>query len=214
MVASKRERHMIRPKFIAGRCSGFSMIEVLVALMIIVLGLLGLAGMQVRMQQAEFESYQRAQALVLLQDIVDRIQLHRVTASCFRFTTGANGAPYLGANATFTVACAASTADDNTEAEAVLNDWDDQLKGAAETKGGNSVGAMVGARGCVSYSAASELLDAGGATMSGTGIYTVGVAWQGAIDTVTPTVNCANGLYGSESRRRVVSTTFRMAYLK
>lgn len=205
---------MIRTRLIAGRSSGFSMIEVLVALMIIVLGLLGLAGLQVRMQQAEFESYQRAQALVLLQDIVDRIQLHRVTASCFRFTTGANGAPYLGANATATIACSASTSADNDEADAALNDWNDQLKGAAETKGTALVGAMVGARGCVSYDAASELLDAGGTAMSGTGIYTVGVAWQGAIDTITPAVNCANGLYGSESRRRVVSTTFRMAQLK
>ena len=34
-----------------GAHSGFSMIEVLVSLMIVVLGLLGLAGMQVRMQQ-------------------------------------------------------------------------------------------------------------------------------------------------------------------
>lgn len=205
---------MTRPLSIAERSSGFSMIEVLVALMIIVLGLLGLAAMQVRMQQAEFESYQRAQALVLLQDMVDRIQLHRVTAPCFRFTTGANGTPYVGAAGTAAIACAASSAGDNAEAVATLTDWDNQLKGAAETKGGNSVGAMVGARGCVSYSAASELLDSTGAPMSGTGIYTVGVAWQGTIDTVTPTVNCANGLYGTEARRRVVSTTFRMAQLK
>ena len=53
---------------------GFSMIEVLVALLIIVLELLGLAGLQVRMQQAEFESYQRAQAVILLQDMVERIR--------------------------------------------------------------------------------------------------------------------------------------------
>lgn len=194
--------------------TGFSMIEVLVALMIVVLGLLGLAGMQVRMQQAEFESYQRAQALVLMQDMVDRIQLHRVTASCFRYTTTAAGTPYLGTGGTYTPACAVSTTNDNTQAVTSLNEWSDLLEGAAETKGGASVGAMVGARGCVNYNAASELLDSTAAAIPGTGIYTVAVAWQGTTDTFAPTVNCANGLFPTEARRRVVSSQFRLAFLK
>lgn len=195
------------------------MIEVLVALLIIVLGLLGLAGLQVRMQQSEFESYQRAQALILLQDMVDRIQLHRVTATCFRFTTNTNpgtggGTPYLGVGSSGAPACAASNSFDNAEADRALDEWNDLLTGAAETKGVTLAGAMVGARGCVSYNAASELLDPTSAVIPGTGIYTVAVSWQGTIDTFAPTVSCANGLYGSESKRRTVSTTFRMAYLK
>ena len=194
--------------------SGFSMIEVLVALMIVVLGLLGLAGMQVRMQQAEVESYQRAQAIVLMQDMVDRIQLHRVTASCFRFTNETSGSPFLGTNATHAAACAASTANDNTEAVSSMNGWNSALLGAAETKGGASVGAMVGARGCVSYNAASELTDSTGAFISGTGLYTVAVAWQGTTDTIAPAINCANGLYGTNARRRVVSTQFRLPFLR
>ena len=194
--------------------SGFSMIEVLVALMIVVLGLMGLAGMQVKMQQAELESYQRAQALVLMQDMVDRIQIHRVTASCFRFTNATSGSPFLGTSATHTAACAASTGNDNTEAVSAMNGWDTALTGAAETKGGAAVGAMVGARGCISYNAASELTDSTGAFISGTGLYTVAVAWQGTTDTITPSVNCANGLFGAEARRRVVSTQFRLPYLR
>ena len=76
---------MIRSGPVPARLGGFSMIEVLVSLLIIVFGLLGLAGLHVRIQQSEFESYQRAQALVLLQDMVERIHLHRVAATCFRF---------------------------------------------------------------------------------------------------------------------------------
>ena len=57
--------------FRSPRNSGFTMIEVLVSLLVITFGLLGLAGLQTRMQQAEFESYQRSQALVLLYDMVD-----------------------------------------------------------------------------------------------------------------------------------------------
>lgn len=208
---------MTRARNVLARPLGFSMIEVLVSLIIVVLGLLGLAGLQVRMQQAEFESYQRAQALVLLQDMVDRIQLHRVTASCFRLTTNTTtGAPYLGTGATFTPACSISDANNNAMANATLNEWDDLLQGAAETKGGSSVGAMVGARGCVSYDAASELLDSTPAAIPGTGIYTVAISWKGTNDTFAPTVNCGNdnALYVAETRRRVVSTTFRLGYLK
>src|SRR4026209_1446790 len=52
--------------------SGFSLVEILVTLVIVMIGLLGLAGVQMRAHQAEMESYQRAQALVLVADMVDR----------------------------------------------------------------------------------------------------------------------------------------------
>jgi len=192
---------------------GFSMIEVLVALVIVVLGLLGLAGLQVRMQQAEFESYQRAQALILLQDIVDRIQLHRVTAPCFQFTTNTTtGAPYLGNGATFTPACSISDSDNNTQANDTMNEWSSLLQGAAES---GSAGAMVGARGCVSYDPTTEV-DAGSGAIPGTGIYTVVISWKGTIETIAPPVNCGNDntLYVAETRRRAISTTFRLGALK
>src|SRR4051812_34767512 len=67
-------------------CKGFTMIEVLVSLFIVTLGLLGLAALQAKAQQAELESYQRAQALVLVQDMVDRINANRKTAGCYAFT--------------------------------------------------------------------------------------------------------------------------------
>lgn len=193
---------------------GFSMIEVLVALLIIVLGLLGLAGLQVRMQQAEFESYQRAQAVILLQDMVERINLHRITSSCFSFSNPVSGTPYLGTGTTMAISCSASTANDNAQAVAALTEWNSLLQGAAETKGGAGAGAMVGARGCVNYAAGTEVLDSTGAAVPGTGIYTVAVSWQGTTDTFAPTVACGNGLYGTETRRRTISTTFRQAYLK
>ncbi len=197
------------------------MIEVLVSLLIIVLGLLGLAGLQVRMQQAEFESYQRAQALVLLQDMVERIHLHRgsrnITATCFRFTTNtAAGTPFLGTGSAGAPACGQSAfPNDNTQVDNALAEWSSLLQGAAETKGGVAAGAMVGARGCVSYDATTELESPPGTALARTGIYTVAISWKGTIDTFAPTVNCGNdnALYVAETRRRVVSTTFRLALL-
>jgi type IV pilus assembly protein PilV len=197
--------------------AGFSLLEILISIVIIALGLLGLAGMQVRMQQAEFESYQRSQALVLLYDMVERIQAHRIAArNCFAFTTNTtDGTPYVGTGATAAGGCASGgTAADNTMANNSIAEWDGLLDGAAETSGGAAVGAMVGARGCVNYDAASEF-----AAQPGTGIYTVMVAWQGQAQTAAPTnadgttIHCADNLYGLETQRRVVSTSFRLAQL-
>jgi type IV pilus assembly protein PilV len=213
MAATRRPRAATPPS-VASPQSGFSMIEILVSLLIIVVGLLGLVGMQLRMQQAELESYQRAQALILLNDMVDRIRAHHITAACFSFSA-ADGTGWLGTSATASPACAVSNANDNLMAVTAMNDWNSELLGAAETKGGVSVGAMVGARGCVYYDPATVLLDSTGAPLPGTGLFTVSVAWQGTVDTFAPTVNCANGQYtGGDVRRRLVSTSLRLAELK
>lgn len=213
MAASKR-----RGMFALGRRrkeAGVTMLEVMVSMLVTSLGLLGLAGLQLQVQGAEFESYQRSQALILLYDMADRINNNRATLPCFAVTTdGATGSPYLGVGGAAAPACGFATAANNNMADAALDEWDNLLKGSAESKAGTSVGAMVGARGCISYDATTELVNpATGAVLPGTGVFTIAVSWQGTVDTVTPAVNCGNTLYGAETRRRTVSTTFRIAAL-
>ena len=189
----------------AARCRGAALLEVLVAILITVIGLLGLAGLQAFAQRAEFESYQRAQALILLNDMVDRINANRKSAGCFAFTTNVAGTPYAGdtTGGGHLGAANCATGFENSLTKAVVDaavaDWDQMLRGSAETKAGVSVGAMIGARGCVSVDAA--------------GIYTVVVTWQGLTDTFAPVVACANDLYGQETKRRAVWTTLRVASL-
>lgn len=206
---------------------GFSMIETLIAILIVVVGLLGLAGLQARAQVSELESYQRAQALVLLYDMVDKINNNRNTAQCFAVTTNlATGTPYLGDPTggghftTPTSACGVSTTAYNTLANASINEWDALLRGAAEKKGvaATEVGAMIGARGCVSYNSATEYIDfTSGANIAGTGEYTVSVSWQGMAETFAPTVACGAGLYGTaaaaDTKRRTVWVTLRQGTL-
>ena len=199
------------------------MLEVLVTLIIVTVGLLGLAGLNARAHISELESYQRAQALVMVSDMVERIRVIRVNAPCFAITTASAGSPVYGANSAAFSACTAASGAaatlNNTLADDSKTAWDNLLKGSSETSssGGvaTNVGAMIGARGCVSYNAGSELISAtSGAPMSGTGIYTVSVAWQGMSDTVA-NVNflCGTGLFGAETKRRVVSNSFRIANL-
>ena len=92
--------------------------------------------------------------------------------------------------------------------------WHNLLQGAAETKSGNKVGAMIGARGCVTYDAATAYLTTGGAAISGTGEYTIMVSWQGMADTFAPTKTCGTATqYGSDAKRRTVWATMRIGTL-
>ncbi len=191
---------------------GFSLIEVLITMLIILIGLLGIAALQAQAQVAELESYQRSQALIMMSDIIDRININRSTVSCFQITDNTvAGTPFIGAAGAGHMAapaCAASTPTYNQMAVDTLNEIDNMLEGAAETAGGTSVGAMIGARACISYDETTEL---GG--NPGTGLYTITISWQALADLVAPVANCANGLYGAETKRRAVSTTMRMADL-
>jgi type IV pilus assembly protein PilV len=203
---------------------GFSMMEVLITMLIVSVGLLGVSRLLARAHLAEMESYQRVQALILLTDIVDRLKINSAAVSCFAFTTGTSesttppvGTPYIGAvgpdSMVLPTSCTASVSAYNTQAINTITALNTLLQGAAETSAGVQAGAMIGARGCVSYDSDSELLDGLGLAISGTGEYTVTVAWQGLSDTFAPTIDCGNDLYGDEKRRRVVSNTLRLANL-
>lgn len=185
------------------RQHGFSMVEVMVSLVILLLGLLGLAGLMLTSQRAETESYQRAQALLLLQDMAGRINTNRRVGACYVVTTDTtSGAPYLGTGGTLPPGCALGALPANNLANSDLSAWNNLLAGAGETVSGNNAGVMVGARGCISFDTTSNT-------------YLLSVAWQGIVPTTAPIsgLNCGKGLYGNEQLRRVVSLPVQIANL-
>ena len=172
------------------------MLEVLITVVVVSLGLLGMAGLQARVQVAEVESYQRAQALLLLTDMVNRISTNRSVPLTYVTTSP------LGAGMT----CPTTT---TTLQQNDIVEWCNALQGAAETSGGNKLGAVVGGRGCIA--------DIGG------GEYMVTVAWQGLNPISAPpsSVTCGANAYDggtgstcvSDLCRRVVTTVVRIAPL-
>lgn len=189
-----------RPMFSLRAQQGTTLIEVLVTLVILAIGLLGLAGLQTRLQASEMEAYQRSQALMLLNDMASRIATNRANAASYA-AAAPTTAP-LGEGA-----CPTSA---TTLQERDASEWCDALQGAAETNsGGTNVGAMIGGRGCVE------------AIASKPGEYLVTVAWQGLTPLSAPpaSVTCGQNSYNggtactNDRCRRAVTTIVRIGNL-
>lgn len=183
-----------------GSQRGALMIEVLIAIAIVIFGVLSVMRVQARLQLSEVESYQRTQALILLDDIVSRIETNRNDAENYVTTSP------LGAGGT----CPTPTTP--TLQQTDHTQWCNALQGAGETQAGSNVGAIVGGRGCV-----EEIV--------GPGVreYLVTVVWQGMTPISTPpaSITCGANAFNqtgtscvSDLCRRYVSTIVRQANLE
>src|SRR6476620_2364400 len=123
---------VLQPLAPPARQSGALRIEALIAILICAFGLLGFAGMQARATSAEFESYQRSQALVLIEDIVSRINANRANAGAYV------SAGLIGGGAIADCSALVGAPRDVCE-------WANLLRGSAETRGATKVGSMFNA---------------------------------------------------------------------
>jgi type IV pilus assembly protein PilV len=171
---------------------GFTLIEVMIAILVLSFGLLGLAGLQARAVSAEADSFSRAQALLLLQDMTTRLAAN---------TAGFSAGSYIHAGVVFgtgyadaTPDCSALPTPPATAQEVADTDicaWSEALKGTFNLRN---------ARGCIEAGAvASEVL--------------ISVAWEGRDNSVTPTADqpCASAEIAGG--RRVVSQRVRFPAL-
>ena len=167
--------------------AGFAMLEVLIAIVISVIGILGMINLQARTYQAEAEAYQRSQALVIIDDIAARLSSNRNQAASYvRDGIGA-GEPED---------CIAAV----TTAERDLCEIANLLRGTSETAGTSVVGPMGRARACVTAPTADT--------------YVIAVVWAGIVPTAAPASGCEAGAYGDEGLRRAVTSVVVIADLE
>ena len=175
-----------------GRARGFTLLEVLITMIVLAIGMLGLANLQSKIHITEVESYQRAHAVLLLQDMVDRINANR-----------ANAGSYVSGTVLGTGGTEANCSGISNLATKDRCEWQNALLGASETSGSSNVGAMIGARGCIDLVQASN----NAAGVCTPGIYRVSVAWQGLYKTAaTAGLLCGKDDYGDDAQRRVIAT--------
>ena len=212
---------------------GFSLIEVLVTLVILMFGLLGIAGLMAKGQRASFEGFQRQQALSLANDMAERIRNNRRQTDLY--TTGATIAHPVGLGAKYndvlignTVNCAHAQCSNLELANYDIGMWDGLLNGYSESQvvGNVRVGGIVEARGCIEEAAntiaicptavcpnppAFPTAPCSTQDQTFTRSLLVSVAWLGNEDTGTQNARpsaCGTGLYGnpvSDGLRRLVT---------
>lgn len=165
---------------------GAAMMELLIAMLVIAFGVLGFVGLQAQTALSQIEGYQRSQALILINDISARIALNRTNAAAYVVTDIGTTNPG---------SCAAAA----TQAAKDLCEWSLLIQGAAEVQGTAKLGAMTGARGCISSPAANQ--------------YLISIAWQGVQATGASANTCGQNAYSSENMRRTVTTVVQIATL-
>lgn len=166
---------------------GVLLIEALIAMLIVAFGVLGFAGLQAKTTLANLEGYQRSQALILVSDMAERINLNRASAT-----------DYLASNIGLTDP-GDCTQPSLTIAQKDVCEWSKAIQGAGETQGTTKVGAMINARGCITSPAANQ--------------YLIALAWQGLQATGAPANTCGQNAYSSEDMRRVASVVIQIGTL-
>ena len=172
------------------RCAGhgFTLLEVLIALVVLAFGMLALARTIGRSSLQEMEAYQRTQAMTVAAELVDRVRNNPKQAALYIGEYAPTG-PVED--------CAAVAADDVVGRDQC--ELRNHLRGADIFDAEKAIGAPIAARACV-VSAAPN-------------IYVIAVAWQGMVPTAPSDSPCGTGAFDKEENRRVYSTMIQIATL-
>lgn len=186
---------------------GFGLVEVMVALFIFLVAIVGGAALLMAAKQTEFESYQRALATQIASAIVERVRINTTNTTAYH--TGKD-TPLTGGNRTAGTVCRGGTV--CTTAQMVdfdLWEMDQLLRGTQVTlSDGAPAGGLVNPNACVRFTAAD-------ASTPDTGTLRVIVTWEDRRATADATSEepeqCGNGAANSNPyRRQVVLDTFVM----
>ncbi|NQZ24091.1 MAG: type IV pilus modification protein PilV [Colwellia sp.] len=177
---------------------GVTFIEVLVALVILITGILGAVAMQASAKKGSFDAMQRSVASALAQDIIERMRSNDSNVIILESYEGVYG---VAVNSVPAVRCN-SVASLCSNTQMVTNDlyeWEVKLMGADVTSGTKRSGGLVGATGCIAHDN-NEV--------------TVVISWQGRVTTAdgydadnnsTAAAIFANSCGTSGSKRRQVA---------
>jgi type IV pilus assembly protein PilV len=192
------------------RARGATLIEVLIAVLVLAVGILGLMGLQINGKRTNYEALQRSAAVSLAQDMMNRMRANPNVAPTITFldtnydtgtTYASNGGGVGGGQITTAPTnCTTATCSTTQLAAYDLWAWEMRLDAAAAGDG------LINPTGCIDV----DLSAADGS------LVTVMVAWESKIDLdqtallARMPIACGAGKYGTGDARRqaVITTTF------
>ena len=179
----------------SSRQHGFTLVEVMVALLLLGIGIASVGTLQLTSKRANGEAFQHATAVFLARELIERMRANPKELSYY---TDSGAGRMITANALAPVDC--STACTTAQMAAFdLYEWQQSLSGNTAANSGATAGALTSPIACITGPA------------GGAGNYTVAIAWRGRQKLSNPTRSTCgsdSGNYdeGTELnvRRRVV----------
>lgn len=206
------KRATLKKSMQGGRQRGFGLVEVLVTLVIMAVGLLGIAALQIMSKRSNFEATQRTTASMLANFIVERMRANpdglMVYAGALETPAASVGGPTPTYDPEPNPTCSSTTAT-CTANELATHDlwlWEQLIMGASEQIGTTNTGGLVSPTACITTNVPAVTTDRSGQ-------YTVTIVWRGATKlsdpSTTNTCGSASGKYdevpGKNEYRRMLA---------
>jgi type IV pilus assembly protein PilV len=204
----ERKTHSVRPP--GPLASGVSLLDVLIALLVLSVGLLGIAALQIMSKSSNSEALQRTTATMLAQSMIERMRANPGGGAAY-CAAAAAGWPFPNPGTVCRVpsctgsACNVCTPDQMAAWD--LYEWGQAMEGVAEKRGSADTGGLVSPEVCIAC-------PAGG---SGPGQYSVAVVWRGQtpLTNALTTVDCGTASHNYDApgapnayRRVLLLTTY------
>ncbi|WP_111977830.1 type IV pilus modification protein PilV [Algibacillus agarilyticus] len=195
---------------------GFSLVELMVAMLILTTGVVGSIAIQSHAKKNSFDAIQRAQATALAHDIIERMRGNKTQLASY---AGTDFGSKEWSNVTLCHRTTTTTNSVSCTPEQLatydIYQWDQAIRGGHVTKtvtddNGDStikIGGLINPTGCIVITPATNA--AGSSNLTGAGSVTVVVSWQGRFGTKDANVASGNNCGGSDvdKKRREVSMT-------
>jgi type IV pilus assembly protein PilV len=179
---------------------GFTLIEALIAFVILSVGLLGIVSLQAMSKQSQHQAVQSARAVSMADDIVERIRIN--PGALLEYVTGTTP---VSITTEPTPDCQATACDPNELADHNLWAWEQTMEGAMMTTAAGNAGGLINPKGCILFTPIPGKVR--------TGLLNVIIQWQGlhsSTDAVQAgEVACGGAAAtGDITRRQVSVNTF------
>lgn len=190
------------------RYRGFTLIEVMIAVLVLSIGLLAVASLQLTAKRSTHQAWQRSLAVSIADSMVERIRANPSVAKDYH--TGLAAPLGGGSISTAPTDCGANACNPTAVRQWDQWRWERQLDSAGIRASDDSdAGGLIDPRGCVVFDKASAT------GTPNTGKIQVVVSWKGLVETSDAVASgsaCGTGNAGTQKdRRQVVVNSYIVA---
>jgi type IV pilus assembly protein PilV len=181
----------MRTLSLRARQRGFTLLEVLVAVFVLSIGLLGIGGLQLTTKRTNYEAVQRTNATLLAQELLERIRTNSKQLTVYTAAGAGRTIALTSADGITATDCTGASCAANELAMYDLYEFSQAMRGVAEKSGVVNTGGLVRPTVCITGPAARP------------GFVNISVAWRGATKLSNPGIDAC----GADSGRYDDDTT-------